>query len=262
MQGEPLPPPVRACQQQLAAIRGRLAAGELDGLRVGGEPTFGSLSTLLSQMYLIVAEFQPEGDPEAVVAPVHREFLAKMLEKRSFNTMLVLVRESNALLKRARPRPPGDSAAALRPMLQWLEEHHVVKELLTVNMHQRQFVEAVQQLLMTLADAGALDTSVLVSLWGKLRQVCPFHRQDTITKRRYTLRQQPNLFWSLDVLRNSASAMCVVRQRARACVTTKTRHLNWLGELSELEARDRFVIVSFRCESMCRTASGTLSRTT
>ena len=172
VQGEPNV--VRAVQRQLDTISEHLAANQMDMLSIGNELTFNSLCGLLKNMHTIVALCKSAADAEAIVAPVHRAFLVKMLEKRSFNTMLALARESNVLLQCARMRAAAsadEKAAQLAPMLAWLDEHHIVDELLTVNMHQRQYVDVVQQLLTSLADAGALEQGVLLNLWGKLKQV-------------------------------------------------------------------------------------------
>jgi DNA-binding TFAR19-related protein (PDSD5 family) len=177
MQGEHLA--VSACTVQLVAIRALLDFDKLDALSAGAEPTFITLASFFGKVYGVVAAFVRELDAEDAVAPTHRAFLEKMLARHSFNAMLTLVRETNSLLKRARlwqqqqhqlGEPDGE--AKLQPMLEWVREHRVVEELLNVNMHQRQYVESVQQLLTTLAEIGALDKDVLVNLWGKLRQVC------------------------------------------------------------------------------------------
>jgi hypothetical protein len=177
---------------QCRQVRERLTDDRIAALSAGGQPTFLIYSCFVWRLYQIAMVVMPYEEVEAVVLSTHRAFLKRMLARRSFNAMLTLVRETNSLLKKARTRggkQPRDSdeaegqlsstvQAAMQPTLEWLKEHHVVEELLTVNMHQRQYVESVQQLLTTLADVSALDKDVLVNLWSKLRQVrsCLLHR--------------------------------------------------------------------------------------
>ena len=176
-----------ACMHQVEAIRKMINADQLAVLSAGGEPTFNTINSTFNYLHSIVGLFGKGSADEAKVGEVHRLFCEKMLARRSFNAMLTLVRETCALLQRARGRvdrrtsastdaqdeaaAAAAAAAALQPVLAWLQEHHVVEELLTVNMHQRQYVESVQVLLTTLAEVGALEKDILVNLWGKLRQV-------------------------------------------------------------------------------------------
>jgi hypothetical protein len=134
--------------------------------------------SLFFQKLLDVAElFLLPLAAEALMHDTHCKFLEKMLSRRSFNTMRALVREVNSWLCRAcnwreqhEDTPSAD--AKLVPLLECLETHNVVEELLTVNMHQWQYVESLQQLLTTLAEVHALSKETLRSLWGQLRQVC------------------------------------------------------------------------------------------
>jgi hypothetical protein len=125
---------------------------------------------LFDKLYIILAEFSPTDKVVKAVSPVHITFLNALLAKRSFASMLVLAREANELLARSRTLSSSDPDA-LGPFLEWLSKHEVLQQLLAVNMHQRQYVDALQRLFSNLADCDGLNEKLLMELTTKLMQV-------------------------------------------------------------------------------------------
>jgi hypothetical protein len=166
---------VDVLQQLLRKVHELLDADNLLVLAQENDHTYLCLSRFFQKLLDVAKLFLQPSEAEALVHDTHCRFLEKMLSRRSFNTMRALVREVNSRLCRARRRDQNEDSpsadAKLVPVLEFLETRNVVEELLTVNMHQWQYVESLQQLLTTLAEVHALSKKTLRSLWGQLRQV-------------------------------------------------------------------------------------------
>lgn len=55
--------------------------------------------------------------------------------------------------------------------VRWLQEHGIVKELLRANLHQKQYVDQVQNVLQKLTSRGSLQQEHLEMLWNLTEKV-------------------------------------------------------------------------------------------
>ena len=55
--------------------------------------------------------------------------------------------------------------------VRWLQEHGIVKELLRANLHQKQYVDQVQNVLQKLPSRGSLQQEHLEMLWNLTEKV-------------------------------------------------------------------------------------------
>lgn len=106
------------------------------------------------------------------ITEVRIAFYNVLLAKRSFSLTLVLIQDINNLCSQSFAR--SDQHADLSPYLDWMSSERVLQQLLGVNMHQRQYVDALQRLLENMARLHALDTQTTLKLVESMLQVsCP-----------------------------------------------------------------------------------------
>ena len=82
------------------------------------------------------------------VSVVQCKFVLQMLSYSNFSKHLSAVRETNAVVKRALDLSAADHGAAMEKVKLWLQQHNIVGQLLRANLHQKQYVEQVQDRLL------------------------------------------------------------------------------------------------------------------
>eukprot|EP00882_Tetradesmus_deserticola_P005884 GHRQ01006196.1.p1 GENE.GHRQ01006196.1~~GHRQ01006196.1.p1 ORF type:complete len:603 (+),score=271.77 GHRQ01006196.1:248-2056(+) len=105
-------------------------------------------------------------DPQAMLlqlAQVQCLFVSKMLDSSSFNKLLSGVRECNRMLINAGNRQCGPT---LEMLVDWMAREGIVQRILRTNLHQRQYVQEVQGIMVTLTINQFLAPEHLDMLWA------------------------------------------------------------------------------------------------
>ncbi|KAF6260179.1 hypothetical protein COO60DRAFT_1700419 [Scenedesmus sp. NREL 46B-D3] len=108
-------------------------------------------------------------DPQAVLlqlAQVQCLFVSKMLESSSFNKLLSGVRECNRMLVNAARDGNRQCGPTLKMLVGWMSKEGIVQRILRTNLHQRQYVQEVQGIMVTLTVNQFLAPEHLDMLWA------------------------------------------------------------------------------------------------
>lgn len=154
-------------------------AAVLENMEVHFDPTLAPtdadlniVPSMLRQIHLIVAAAGGCATVYHTITEVRIQFFSVLLAKRSFSLTLVLIQDINNLFSQSFAQGAGsDPLIDLKPYLDWMSNQKVLQQLLGVNMHQRQYVDAVQKLLENMARLHALDTQTTLKLVESMLQV-------------------------------------------------------------------------------------------
>jgi hypothetical protein len=130
-----------------------------------------TVPSLLRQISWIVEAVGGCATVHHTITDVRIMFFSMLLAKRSFSLTLVLIQDINMLFSHSFSRQDLDPPTDLKPYLEWMAKQKVLQQLLSVNMHQRQYVDAVQKLLENMARVHALDTQTTLKLVESMLQV-------------------------------------------------------------------------------------------
>ncbi|KAK9866116.1 hypothetical protein WJX84_008107, partial [Apatococcus fuscideae] len=131
-------------------------------------------NSLMTHAFQIIACSSDRASAAEQVDKVQRAFILRMLSFSTFSKHLAAVRETNELLKRSMESQVDDEGHSLQVNVRWLQEHGIVKELLRANLHQKQYVDQVQNVLKKLTVRGSLQQEHLEMLWNLTEKVDTF----------------------------------------------------------------------------------------
>eukprot|EP00879_Flechtneria_rotunda_P017730 GHRR01018586.1.p1 GENE.GHRR01018586.1~~GHRR01018586.1.p1 ORF type:complete len:506 (+),score=147.82 GHRR01018586.1:302-1819(+) len=101
------------------------------------------------------------------IKDVQCTFVLKMLESSNFNKLLSGVTECKSMLKGAvKDQKPPDSPCSLQSLVKWMNDNNIVQRILRTNLHQRQYVEQVQGIMLILTQSQYLTSEHLDMLWA------------------------------------------------------------------------------------------------
>lgn len=137
------------------------------------------IPSLLRQIQLIVDAAGGCATAYINITDVRIKFFSVLLAKRSFSLTLVLIQDINILCTQNFAQrsdqqisaQKSDQHADLQPYMDWMSSQKVLQQLLSVNMHQRQYVDAIQKLLENMARLHELDTQTTLKLVESMLQV-------------------------------------------------------------------------------------------
>ncbi|KAK9822778.1 hypothetical protein WJX74_007862 [Apatococcus lobatus] len=140
----------------------------------GQDRMYLAANSILTHAFRIIAFANSKSAAAKHVDVVQRAFILRMLSFSTFSKHLAAVRETNELLKRSMDMQSEDRGQCLQVNVRWLQEHGIVKELLRANLHQKQYVDQVQNVLKKLTSRGSLQQEHLEMLWNLTEKVDTF----------------------------------------------------------------------------------------
>eukprot|EP00775_Hariotina_reticulata_P001572 gene1572-1911_t len=111
-------------------------------------------------------------DPQAASVQLQHvkcTFVLKMLESSSFNKLLSGVRECNTILKSLSHSKP-EHEPACEDLINWMQENNIVQRILRTNLHQRQYVQEVQGIMVVLTQTQRLTPEHLDVMWAVIEK--------------------------------------------------------------------------------------------
>ncbi|GIL73346.1 hypothetical protein Vretifemale_3533 [Volvox reticuliferus] len=132
------------------------------------------LSHALANCHEMMQELQL---PNTQLTAVQRQVVTEMLKSSNFSRLLSAVQECRSLLsyssRRSSQMLEGNTdpdVIGIEENVRWLDEERIVKQMLRVNLHQSQYVDAVLGILRVLAECGHFNDEHLDMLWGVTEQ--------------------------------------------------------------------------------------------
>ncbi|GAX79789.1 hypothetical protein CEUSTIGMA_g7229.t1 [Chlamydomonas eustigma] len=100
------------------------------------------------------------------VSKLQRHFITEMLKSTLFNQLLSAARECCNMLQRSSTLPEGEADFSLKENAAWLERSRIVQQMLSTNLHQRQYADLVYLILHHLSSGDLLQDEYLKMLWA------------------------------------------------------------------------------------------------
>ncbi|WIA22029.1 hypothetical protein OEZ85_004379 [Tetradesmus obliquus] len=174
-------------------------------------------------------------DPQAMLlqlAQVQCAFVCKMLESSSFNKLLSGVRECNRMLRNAADSGSRQCGPTLEMLVGWMADQGIVQRILRTNLHQRQYMQEVQGIMVTLTTNQSLAPEHLDMLWAVTEKEDTY---EAVKQHMFDLLAEIASRFS----RNQLDMLFAKLQAARQRSTQDTQRL--LGLLQHLAASDKEV---------------------
>ncbi|XP_057829363.2 uncharacterized protein LOC131040449 isoform X2 [Cryptomeria japonica] len=127
---------------------------------------FGTLSMILKHLQVIISRCLSGEKAENVVSMVQRRMVEKMLGFQSFNKQLCAVREINKLLENARAIASRDNGKSISTAIEWLERKNILRLILRSNLHHKQYVDQIQNIMRLLLLEHRLSEEHLDAIWA------------------------------------------------------------------------------------------------
>ncbi|KAH9300739.1 hypothetical protein KI387_012322 [Taxus chinensis] len=127
---------------------------------------FGTLSMILKHLQVIISRSCSGEKAESMVSMVQRRMVERMLAFQSFNKQLCAVREINKLLENARAIASRDNGKSISTAIEWLERKNILRHILRSNLHHKQYVDQIQNIMRLLLLEHRLSEEHLDAVWA------------------------------------------------------------------------------------------------